>query len=91
MIDDGDLDYAPDVLIVPSRLKRFEKVVSSTLAVNPSFLTKGSYATIKIGKRDGGGGVRRPLRERLSAELGSVEISPAAVNVKVEPKVEPSA
>lgn len=26
MVDDGDLDYAPDVLIVPSRLKKFEKV-----------------------------------------------------------------
>lgn len=26
MVDDGDLDYAPDVLILPSRLKRFDKV-----------------------------------------------------------------
>lgn len=26
MIDDGDLDYAPDVLILPSRLKQFTKV-----------------------------------------------------------------
>lgn len=26
MVDDGDLDYAPDVLIIPSRLKQFSKV-----------------------------------------------------------------
>lgn len=26
MVDDGDLDYAPDVLILPSRLKQFSKV-----------------------------------------------------------------
>ena len=26
MVDEGDLDYAPDVLILPSRLKQFSKV-----------------------------------------------------------------
>jgi hypothetical protein len=32
MVDEGDLDYAPDVLILPSRLKQFSKVCQMALA-----------------------------------------------------------
>lgn len=32
MVDEGDLDYAPDVLILPSRLKQFSKVCQMSLA-----------------------------------------------------------
>lgn len=61
-IDGADTNMAPDVLILPSRLKQFSKVrehfvvsardsefgqvVDSTLAVNPSFLSKGQYASL---------------------------------------------
>lgn len=88
MIDDADIDYAPDVLIVPSRLKKFDKVVNSTLAINPSFLTKGSYAMLNIAKRTGS----QNLRERLRAEIMTQELPTAPVAaLKVEPKAEPSA
>ncbi|KAJ3517623.1 hypothetical protein NMY22_g13921 [Coprinellus aureogranulatus] len=87
MIDDEDIDYAPDVLIVPSRLKKFDKIVSSTLAINPSFLTKGSYAMLSIGKRTGSAN----MRERLQVELMTQEL-PAAPTAAPSgpPKFEPS-
>ncbi|RXW23407.1 hypothetical protein EST38_g2463 [Candolleomyces aberdarensis] len=84
MVDDEDLDYAPDVLIVPGRLKRFDKVVSTTLAINPSFLTKGSYAMLSIAKRS-----ETPnLRERLKVELVTQELPAVPA---VAPKIEPGA
>ncbi|TFK20610.1 alpha DNA polymerase [Coprinopsis marcescibilis] len=65
MVDDGDIDYAPDVLIVPSRFKRFDKIVSTTLAINPSAVSKGCYALVNIGSKS-----ETPnLRERIKAEL----------------------
>lgn len=69
MIDDGDLDYAPDVLILPSRLKQFTKVVHTTAAINPSFLSKGSYATINIAGHTSMG----KLNERLTVRIGKLE------------------
>ncbi|EAU86107.1 alpha DNA polymerase [Coprinopsis cinerea okayama7 len=80
IIDDGEIDYAPDVLIVPSRLRKFDKVVSTTLAINPSSVSKGSYVLLNIGSKSG----PTNLRERLKAELQSIEI-PAAAPVKTEP------
>ncbi|THH31178.1 hypothetical protein EUX98_g3002 [Antrodiella citrinella] len=38
---------APEVLISPSRLKQFSKHVDGTTFVNPSFLTKGTYAMLR--------------------------------------------
>lgn len=84
MLDDGDVDYAPDVLIVPSRLKKFDKIVGTTLAINPSFLTKGSYAMLNIAGRTG----VQDLRERLQAELLTQELPIAAP--PAVPKAEPS-
>jgi len=46
---DGVQEYAPDVLIIPSRLKHFSKVVDNTIVVNPSFLIKGIYAMLSFG------------------------------------------
>ncbi|KAI0916967.1 hypothetical protein AcW1_007714 [Taiwanofungus camphoratus] len=43
---DSDKDSVPDVLVLPSRLKHFSKVVDSTVAINPSFLIKGTYAIV---------------------------------------------
>ncbi|EGO23628.1 hypothetical protein SERLADRAFT_356508, partial [Serpula lacrymans var. lacrymans S7.9] len=45
---DGPDPVAPDVLIVPSRLKHFSKVVDDTVSINPSFLSKGTYATVSL-------------------------------------------
>ncbi|KAJ9107993.1 hypothetical protein QFC20_003679 [Naganishia adeliensis] len=39
-----ELDVAPDVLILPSRLKYFAKIVDSVVAINPSYLAKGNSA-----------------------------------------------
>jgi len=41
---------APNILIIPSRLKHFSKVVDSTVAINPSFLTKNIYAILLFGQ-----------------------------------------
>lgn len=43
---------APDILILPSKLKHFSKIVDSTLAVNPGFLSSaraaGTFAKLSI-------------------------------------------
>ncbi|KAH9986712.1 DNA polymerase alpha/epsilon subunit B-domain-containing protein [Russula vinacea] len=41
---------APDVLIVPSRLKHFSKVVDRTIAINPSFGVISSRMKVDVGK-----------------------------------------
>jgi len=61
---DSAHEYAPDVLIVPSRLKHFSKWVDNTMAINPSFLTKNIYATLTFG-----GHGMSALNERISVEL----------------------
>ncbi|KAG6836140.1 hypothetical protein H0H93_010973 [Arthromyces matolae] len=43
-----DNNSAPDVLILPSRLKQFSKLVHATTAINPSFLSKGTFAKIIV-------------------------------------------
>ncbi|KAI0250723.1 DNA polymerase alpha subunit B [Lactifluus subvellereus] len=45
---------APDVLIVPSRLKHFSKVVDHTIAINPSFVSK--YVSANLFFRGNGEG-----------------------------------
>ncbi|RDB17930.1 DNA polymerase alpha subunit B [Hypsizygus marmoreus] len=59
---------APDILIVPSRLKQFNKVVHSTMATNPSFLIKGTYATLNVTPRG-----TLSLRERLTMNIVKLE------------------
>ncbi|KAJ6557301.1 DNA polymerase alpha subunit B [Mycena vulgaris] len=46
--DDGALERAPDVLIVPSRLKQFSKPVYATTALNPSFVSKNAYMVLDV-------------------------------------------
>jgi len=41
---DAENQYAPDMLIVPSKLKEFSKMVHSTRAVNPSYVNKLRYS-----------------------------------------------
>ncbi|CAL1713336.1 unnamed protein product [Somion occarium] len=38
----------PDVLIMPSRLRQFTKVIEGTVAANPSFATKGTYLSLSF-------------------------------------------
>ncbi|KIR52809.1 DNA polymerase alpha subunit B [Cryptococcus gattii Ru294] len=46
------MDQAPDILILPSRLNKFAKIVDSTLVINPSHIARaratGHYAKIII-------------------------------------------
>lgn len=59
------MGYAPDVLIVPSRLKHFSKIVDDTLAINPSFLTKAIFASLSYtGHGDG------PTKSRIKVDVG---------------------
>jgi len=44
-----DRACAPDVLIVPSRLKHFSKVVDHTVAINPSSVSKSVSANLMFG------------------------------------------
>jgi len=44
-------DDIPDVLISPSRLKQFSKTVNSMIALNPGFLTKGTYGVLNVDPR----------------------------------------
>ncbi|KDQ62190.1 hypothetical protein JAAARDRAFT_189548 [Jaapia argillacea MUCL 33604] len=55
---------APDVLVIPSRLKHFAKTVDNTVAINPSFLTKGIYATLSFA-----GHTEGTVRERIKVDL----------------------
>ncbi|KAF8073613.1 DNA polymerase alpha/epsilon subunit B-domain-containing protein [Lyophyllum atratum] len=66
---DKDDDYAPDVLVLPSRLKHFTKAVQSTTAVNPSFLIKGTYAKVNVAAR----GTVAGFKERITTEIVRLE------------------
>jgi len=56
--------HAPDVLILSSKLKHFSKVIESTTTINPSFATKGTYATITVPDTQ-----RSTLRDRVQCEI----------------------
>ncbi|KAI8986107.1 DNA polymerase alpha, subunit B [Trametes punicea] len=71
---DGQLDpsrarCAPDVLIVPSRLKHFSKVVDNTVAINPGWLTKSTYAVLEYAGYSGPG----PAKDRTRVEIHRLE------------------
>ncbi|KAF8967116.1 DNA polymerase alpha/epsilon subunit B-domain-containing protein [Flammula alnicola] len=78
MVDDGDMDYAPDVLILPSRLKQFAKVVHSTTTLNSSFLSKGTYGTIALAPRSAGLPKNRLKVEVTRIEVTRIEVPSAA-------------
>ncbi|KAJ3977823.1 DNA polymerase alpha/epsilon subunit B-domain-containing protein [Lentinula raphanica] len=58
-------DVAPDILILPSRLRHFCKTVHSSTAINPSSLAKGVYSTINVLSSAPG----KSLKERLQTEV----------------------
>ncbi|KAI0050363.1 DNA polymerase alpha, subunit B [Auriscalpium vulgare] len=60
-------ETAPDVLIVTSRLKHFSKVVDHTVAVNPSFMTKGTCAKLEFA-----GSGDSSISERIKVEVGKI-------------------
>ncbi|CAG8456104.1 13524_t:CDS:2 [Acaulospora colombiana] len=43
-----DLLYTPDVLVLPSKLKYFAKVIDKVICINPGYLAKGSNTYIKM-------------------------------------------
>ncbi|KAJ6512102.1 DNA polymerase alpha/epsilon subunit B-domain-containing protein [Mycena vitilis] len=61
---DAAPECAPDVLILPSRFKQFTKTVYDTAALNPSFVSKGSYVVLDVAARDGSGS-KAPLSPRV--------------------------
>ncbi|KAF8476554.1 DNA polymerase alpha subunit B [Russula ochroleuca] len=61
----GEGASAPDVLIVPSRLKHFSKVVDRTIAINPSFVAKNVSANLVFGGN--GEGV---ISSRMKVDVG---------------------
>ncbi|KAJ7855906.1 DNA polymerase alpha/epsilon subunit B-domain-containing protein [Mycena olivaceomarginata] len=67
--ESGDApECAPDVIIVPSRLRQFAKTVYATAALNPSFVSKGSYVVLDVAARDGSG-----AKARLSPRVVKLE------------------
>ncbi|RPD62451.1 DNA polymerase alpha, subunit B [Lentinus tigrinus ALCF2SS1-7] len=60
---------APDVLIIPSRLKHFSKIVDNTVAINPSLLTKSTYAVVEYAGHTAPG----PARDRLKVDITRLE------------------
>ncbi|RDX53350.1 DNA polymerase alpha, subunit B [Lentinus brumalis] len=67
--DPSKASCAPDVLIIPSRLKQFSKVVDNTVAINPSFLTKSTYAVVEYAGHTAPG----PARDRLKVDITRLE------------------
>ncbi|KAL0068379.1 DNA-directed DNA polymerase alpha subunit pol12 [Marasmius tenuissimus] len=61
-------EYAPDVLIFPSKFKQFSKRVNSTLFINPSSVSKGVYGTLELAATAPGAS----LSARLKAEVVKV-------------------
>ncbi|KAF9269284.1 DNA polymerase alpha, subunit B [Marasmius fiardii PR-910] len=47
-------EFAPDVFIIPSKLKQFSKRVNSTLFINPSCVSKSVYATLNLAASEPG-------------------------------------
>ncbi|KAG9217712.1 hypothetical protein CCMSSC00406_0003599 [Pleurotus cornucopiae] len=60
---------APNILIVPSRLKHFVKPVDHSVAVNPSFLSKGTYVTISVAACSDDS---VPLTDRVTVDFGKL-------------------
>ncbi|KAI0720520.1 DNA polymerase alpha, subunit B [Cerioporus squamosus] len=67
--DPSKASCAPDLLIIPSRLKHFSKVVDYTVAINPSFLTKSTYAMVEYAGHSTPG----PARDRLKVDITRLE------------------
>ncbi|KAF8500906.1 DNA polymerase alpha subunit B [Russula emetica] len=61
----GEGTSAPDVLVVPSRLKHFSKVVEHTIAINPSFVAKHVSANLVFGGNGEG-----PISSRMKVDVG---------------------
>ncbi|KAF9219255.1 DNA polymerase alpha subunit B [Gyrodon lividus] len=43
---ENEVECVPDVLVLPSRLKHFSKVVDTSAVINPSFLSRGTHAML---------------------------------------------
>jgi len=61
----GEGASSPDVLVVPSRLKHFSKVVDRTITINPSFVAKKVSANLVFGGNGEG-----PISSRMKVDVG---------------------
>ncbi|KAH0832189.1 DNA polymerase alpha/epsilon subunit B-domain-containing protein [Lanmaoa asiatica] len=64
---DSEDECVPDVLVLPSRLKQFSKVVDSTTVINPSFLSKGTYAMLSYAGQGSG-----LAKDRITADISRI-------------------
>ncbi|KAJ4482149.1 DNA polymerase alpha/epsilon subunit B-domain-containing protein [Lentinula aciculospora] len=69
-LDEESEDVAPDVLILPSRLRQFCKTANSTTAINPSALVKGVYSTVSVSSSESG----KVLKERMKTKVVKMEV-----------------
>ncbi|KAI6005362.1 DNA polymerase alpha subunit B [Pisolithus marmoratus] len=60
-------ECAPDVLVLPSRLKQFSKAVDNSVVVNPSFVHKGLYAKLSYAGQASG-----IPRDRVDVEIAKI-------------------
>ncbi|KAF8440881.1 DNA polymerase alpha/epsilon subunit B-domain-containing protein [Boletus edulis BED1] len=63
----NDDECVPDVLVLPSRLKHFSKVVDNTTVVNPSFLSRGTYAMLSYAGQGSG-----LAKDRMTADISRI-------------------
>ncbi|KAI6123468.1 DNA polymerase alpha subunit B [Pisolithus croceorrhizus] len=60
-------ECAPDILVLPSRLKQFSKMVDNSMVINPSFVQKGFYAQLSYAGQASG-----IPRDRVDVEISKV-------------------
>ncbi|KAI6147356.1 DNA polymerase alpha, subunit B [Pisolithus tinctorius] len=60
-------ECAPDVLVLPSRLKQFSKAVDNSVVINPSFVHKGFYAKLSYAGQASG-----IPRDRVDVEISKI-------------------
>ncbi|KIY46029.1 DNA polymerase alpha, subunit B [Fistulina hepatica ATCC 64428] len=64
---DADNPGAPDVLVVPSRLRYFAKGVDGVTAVNPSYANKNTYANMRVAP-----GSTPATRDRIAVTIDNI-------------------
>ncbi|TFK74750.1 DNA polymerase alpha, subunit B [Pluteus cervinus] len=64
-LDERQDGIAPDVLIIPSRLKYFSKAVYHSTVINPSYVNKGMYCIVDVGQGEPG----KTLRQRMKVDI----------------------
>jgi len=64
---EGEDDRAPNVLVLPSRLKQFSKAVDGTTVINPSCLSKSTCAMLAYAGQGSG-----PATDRIIVDISKI-------------------